>query len=388
MGNRMLNGLVKLANRAVYAVESRYDRVRWRIRRWMGVGPVQVLPYIGYGTQRRVYLQGRAVADRRVRTALETDSVWHNIVNMLRRFNTHELPNVQLRVRFHDCEKTITTTNEGHFNIELVLDDPLPGKTVWHEIELELVDYADQPGARAVAPVMIPPPDADFAVISDLDDTVIQTNIVNLLQAARNTFLRNAHTRLAFPGVAAFYHALQRGAGQSFNPLFYVSTMPYNLFDLMRDFFTIRNVPIGPMFLTNLGLTRSHFIRRSARGHKLDWICDLIELYDHLPFVLIGDSGESDPAIYLEALRRYPERVRAIYIRDVMRGRRDRTIRKLTEQARVLGVDLLLVRDTLTAALHAADIGLIMPDAVDRIREELAGVAGHDEGSVATESPI
>ena len=66
-------------------------------------------------------------------------------------------------------------------------------------------------------------------MISDLDDTVIQTNVLSILQTARNTFLHNAYTRLAFPGVAAFYQALQHGTGSCANPIFYVSNMPWNL---------------------------------------------------------------------------------------------------------------------------------------------------------------
>ncbi len=388
MVKRALGRVLRVLNRVAYAIEKRYDAARWRVRQRLGVGPVEVLPYIGYGTQTHAYLQGRAVADRRVREPLASDTVWYNLLNMIRRFHTHELPHVRLRARLAGREQTVRTDEEGHFAIEIALGEPLPPGRIWHEMELELVDYTDQPGAYARAPVMVPPPDAEFAVVSDLDDTVIQTNIVNLFKAARNTFLRNAYTRLAFPGVAAFYRALQRGTRDTFNPLFYVSTMPCNLFDLMRDFFTIRDVPPGPMFLVNLGLTKHHFIRRPGREHKLEWICTLIELYDHLPFVLIGDSGEGDPAIYVDVLQRYPDRVRAIYIRDVVRGRRDEAIWSLTRQAGALGVDLLLVRNTLAAARHAADHGLITPDAVDRIRAELAETAQPGVDSVATRLPL
>lgn len=93
----------------------------------------------------------------------------------------------------------------------------------------------------------MPPAKAKFGVISDLDDTVIQTNVLSVLQAAHNTFLHNAYTRLAFPGVAAFYQALQQGQDGSMNPIFYVSNMPWNLYDLMNDFFDMRHIPRGPI---------------------------------------------------------------------------------------------------------------------------------------------
>ena len=40
---------------------------------------------------------------------------------------------------------------------------------------------------------------------------MIQSRITSFLQAVRTVMLGNARTRLPFPGVAAFYQALERG---------------------------------------------------------------------------------------------------------------------------------------------------------------------------------
>ncbi len=140
---------------------------------------------------------------------------------------------------------------------------------------------------------MVPPVDARFGIISDLDDTVIQTDVLHLLNLARNAFLRNAHTRLPFAGVAEFYTALQKGAQSTgYNPIFYVSNSPWNLYDLLVDFFGVRQIPLGAFFLIDLGLTRDHFIRVDPVEHKLGAIDDLFSAYSNLPFILIGDSSE------------------------------------------------------------------------------------------------
>lgn len=39
-------------------------------------------------------------------------------------------------------------------------------------------------------------------------------------------------------------------------------------------------------------------------------------------FILIGDSGQNDPEIYLQVIRDFPGRVKMIYIRDVDPERR------------------------------------------------------------------
>jgi phosphatidate phosphatase APP1 len=74
---------------------------------------------------------------------------------------------------------------------------------------------------------------------------------------------------------------------------------------------------------------------------------------------LIGDSGQRDPEIYREVTRRHPNRIRAIYIRDVMLKARDDEVQVIAKEVGQTGVEMLLVADTFTAALHAAEQGFI-----------------------------
>ena len=76
--------------------------------------------------------------------------------------------------------------------------------------------------------------------------------------------------------------------------------------------------------------------------------------------MLIGDSGQEDPEIYCKAVQRYPGRVRAIYIRDVVeRASRRTDIEGMAQEIGAVGVPMLLVKDTLEAARHAVDAGWI-----------------------------
>jgi len=164
---------------------------------------------------------------------------------------------------------------------------------------------------------------------------------------------------------AAFYDALQRGPeGQAYNPIFYVSSSPWNIYDLLEDFLDVHGVPAGPLFLKDWSLT----VLGKHRDHKLGIIRRLLATYPELPFVLIGDSGEEDPEIYSQAVREHPGRIRAIYIRDVTTAARDAEVRAIAEEVRGLGVEMVLAPDTAVAAEHAASIGLIAPDSVPEIR--------------------
>lgn len=351
-------------------IEEHFDHLKLRLREKLGIGPVQLLPYRGHGTHRDLYLRGRAVEDYSVISAKDNDSYWQNLLNLYRRFASRELPHARVRAQFGTVTQEVQANEEGFFEVHLHLDQPLETAAIWHDVNLELVDYADQPTARATGHVMIPPHNAHFGVISDLDDTVIQTDMLHLTNLARNTFLRNARTRLPFPGVAEFYQALHFGPDGVYNPLYYVSNSPWNLYDLLVDFFSVRGIPPGAFFLLDLGLTGDHLFRPDGFEHKVGTIELLLNTNPRLSFLLIGDSGEKDPEIYLEVLRRHPGRILAVYIRDVADKRRDEQIVALARQADAVGAEMLLVPDTVAAAVHAAEHGWISPDALPAIRQE------------------
>ena len=331
---------------------------------------VQILPYVGHGTRSVIYLKGRVLEKHRVVSGHDADSKWRNLRNTYHRFNSHKMPDVLVTARLGNAEQRVRTDAAGFFHFEITFDPPLTSADVWHDVQLELPVYRGQAGALATASVLIPPEDAQFGVISDLDDTVLRSNVVNLLKLARNTFFYNSHTRLPFAGVAEFYHALQRGTQASFNPIFYVSNSPWNLYDLIVDFFAIKGIPLGPIFLIHLGLSPRHLSRPDPIRNKLEQIEGLLTAHPDLPFLLIGDSGEDDPEVYLQVIQTHPGRIRAVYIRDVTGKGRKSEIRAVVEQARQIGVDMLLVADTVAAAEHAARREFIDAQALPAIRQQ------------------
>lgn len=184
-------------------------------------------------------------------------------------------------------------------------------------------------------------------------------------------FLNNARTRLPFAGVAAFYRALQRGtSGNENNPVFYISSSPWNLYDLLVDFLAVHDIPAGPLFLQDYGIDTHQFIAIGHRAHKLAAFQRILHTYPMLPFLLIGDSGQEDPEIYAEVVKTYPGRIRAIYIRDVSTDVRDAAVQKLIAEASRHQVEMVLVPDTLAAAQHAVHHGFIQAAALAAIGQE------------------
>jgi phosphatidate phosphatase APP1 len=237
--------------------------------------------------------------------------------------------------------------------------------------------------AHLPARILVPSLSARLAVISDMDDTVLQSEITSFVRAARLMLLENSRTRLPFPGVAAFYRALERGTSRSeSNPIFYVSSSPWNLYDVIADFLDAQEIPVGPMLLRDWDIGRDMM---RTREYKLSQIREIMATYPGLPFILVGDSGQEDPEIYGELVIEFPGRIHAIYIRNVSpHPERSASIRALADRVTAAGSTLLLADDTLTAARHAAAHGWINEDALAEIGVEKRADEGKSGAKVET----
>jgi phosphatidate phosphatase APP1 len=231
---------------------------------------------------------------------------------------------------------------------------------------------------------MIPPVDAEYGIISDLDDTVIETHATSLLAMSRTTFLHNAKTRLPFAGVAEFYKALQIGRnGKRNNPFFYVSSSPWNLYDLLQEFLDFNGIPAGPLLLRDLGLDSNSITANSDhQSHKLKEIKQILDTYPALQFILIGDTGQEDPAIYQQVVKDYPNRILAIYIRDVELSDRKKIAIDVSESLMEQKVEMIVVENTIEAAKHAAEMGLLFVEAIPAIEQEKKEDKGEEEGKI------
>lgn len=367
-----------LRKRLLYLIEAgehRFDRMKLYLKVRHGrLGPVYILPYLGHGTARAVHITGRVMEEKKVYLPAVDDSAWRNLRAMIRRFLSAEVPGARVRVRFAGRDRLVVADDEGFFQARMEPPEPLPEDNAWREIGLELMWplAKGQREVRAVGEVMVPPEDVEFGVISDIDDTVVLTGATSAFRTLRLLLFSNAHTRLPLEGVAPFYRALRAGpdGGAGENPIFYVSTSPWNLYDLISDFLDLRNIPAGPIFLKDWGGVKDALRGMDHRAHKLLVIRELLDTYPGLPFVLVGDSGQQDAETYAQVARENPGRIRAIYIRDIERPitGRDLAVREISAEVEAIGVPMLLVEDTVTAANHAADHGLIDPASLPEIR--------------------
>jgi len=349
--------------------------------------PYEIVAYRGYANESRALVHGRVLESPNFSAATANDSLWRNLINTLKRVESDPVAGARVAVSAGGTEREIVADNEGFFRGWIDLRS-IPSEEPWREVELRLVAplREHQPDVRAKAPLRLPEASATFGVISDLDDTVIQSRISNFLQAVRTVMLGNARTRLPFPGVAAFYQALQRGGdGSRHNPIFYVSSSPWNIYDIIADFMDLQNIPVGPILLRDWDIELSALSPNRLRGHKEPLIREILDLYPGLPFVLIGDNSQKDPEIYRSILDNYPGRILAIYIRNVEdHPERSASVKALAEEVLSAGSTLVLADDSFAAATHAAEHGWITRESLPSVRQEEKA----DEGITGTKADV
>jgi phosphatidate phosphatase APP1 len=362
-----------LAHRFGHRLERRLDRLRLRAKRRLGwTSPAYIQPFRGFSSGKRVWAHGRVLEDKHARRESRLGGRIGNFRQMLRRFETDEIAGAQVRASFGGQGLTVVSNEEGYIDIAFDLDAGLPETLTWKEMQLDLVDNnsGDASASPPVQlPILLPAQSASFAVISDIDDTIVKTGATSLLRNLKTTFLNSVEQRLAFPDVAPFYQALQRQGSITRNPIFYVSSSPWNLYDFLEEFMVLNDIPLGPMMLRDYGWDENKFITSGHGDHKLSAIETFLAFYPDLPFILIGDSGQEDAAIYKTVVERHPGRIQAVYIRTLREApERDEPVGDLLQKIEAMGVQTVLASDLLLAAKTAAERGWVDEEDVQTIR--------------------
>lgn len=368
----------------LYIVKIKLSAVKLLVGKKLGlIRSLMILPYGGIGNKRELFFLGRVLRDRGIGISKLEDSKWQNFSKMYKRFMTWEIPFVRVEATFNGFSETTFTDEEGYFrfNTKNNGDDFITAP--WIDIQLELVDQVLKKNERvhAVSRVYVASPGAECGIISDIDDTIVPTGATRVREMLKTTFFRNAHSRVPFPGVAAFYQALAKGTtGNGSNPFFYVSSSPWNLYDFLKEFMDVHNIPQGPLMLRDIGLSREYFFSGSHTQHKLMQVERIFKIVNNIPFILVGDSGQHDAEIYFQLIREFPGRVKMVYIRDVSSLSHSKVL-KIAEQIKKYGVEMMLVKNTLEAARHALSRRWITESAV-------AKVAGEKESDEAGNSKV
>lgn len=341
-------------------------RLRKLAGRYKLIDQILITPYRSYGTPSRLYIKGR-VLDNEPLKITQDANIFKTIKNTYKQFDTFEIPDAQVDLRLPGKVQASTETDgEGFFlfnnNLETNLAEHADEEG-WLDYELY---YKGPMGKKTellkdpfTGSFLIPHPDAEYGVISDIDDTILQTGVTSFLKLRllKNSLLTNAYDRIPLKGAAGFYQKLHTGRDNTpNNPIFYISNSPWNLYEYLKLFLDHNSFPKGPILLRNF---RTPFDRtlKSEKPHKQKEIINILKTYPTMNFILIGDSGEHDASIYTEIAAQYPDRILAIYLRSVKHKKQMRRVRSIIDNFET--TPMLMVETSQEAIEHAKEHGFI-----------------------------
>ncbi|KAI2091292.1 hypothetical protein LOZ36_000939 [Ophidiomyces ophidiicola] len=226
------------------------------------------------------------------------------LMDRLRPFLTSPAVGVPATIFFFNDIKsqsrTVITNEGGHFAIRASLD------FIPTQIRVLASEHLS-----ATEEVKVIEPNG-VSLISDIDDTIKHSAIVSgAKEMFRNTFVRNL-ADLSILGVKEWYSQMANlGVG-----IHYVSNSPWQLYSLLKNYFTLTGLPPGSMHLKQYsGMLQGIFEPTADR--KRPTLERIIQDFPDRQFILVGDSGEVDLEIYTELAIANPGRILGIFIRDV-----------------------------------------------------------------------
>lgn len=237
-----------------------------------------------------------------------SDGSLTNLRRSARQFFNDERQQQLIKLHLPGYSGQARSDGEGYFRLA-EKTTLVPG---WHQIQ------AEGGKAQAVGQLLVVPPENRLGLISDLDDTILVSEVTDRRRLLANTFLKNSAQRQAVPGMAALYSRLMaRNAQPASAPLFYLSASPRQMHEAIADFLGRNAFPPGVLITKRITNDFSSEPRLDQFSYKTAKIEEIFARLPWVRFVLVGDDGEKDPEIYDWVRERYPERVVDIWIRHV-----------------------------------------------------------------------
>ncbi|MEO7988947.1 MAG: phosphatase domain-containing protein [Chryseolinea sp.] len=314
--------------------------------------------YHGYGHKESLVVYGHVLTSKPEISPRYTNNVVYNVIHLIKLFFVTPLPGVRLQMQWK--EQTFETVSEadGFFRFEWQSNSTLPAG--WHDLAIHLRDEQNQIKASGNGKVFVPHV-TQYGFISDIDDTVLVSHSSTTGKKLRVLLTSNPRSRKTFADVVKYYQLLSAAHTEPDvpNPFFYVSSSEWNLYDYLNEFFKYNELPKG-IFLLNEIKKWYQLLKLGKTKHqgKLVKLARILQVYPKQRFVLLGDNSQSDPEIYSSIANKYPERIVAIYLRNISKSKEAST-QQWMAFIQNKNIPTCLFKHTDEAIQHSKSIGLI-----------------------------
>jgi phosphatidate phosphatase APP1 len=269
--------------------------------------------YNGYAYGNHLHAFGHVFENKIPELPAHGKTIFTNLFYLFRCFKVKPSAGVTVLLQKESQNLSTVTEDDGFFSFKWEEVTALtPG---WHDISagIQLTD------SSSTAKVFVPFT-TQFAFISDVDDTILISHSASPRRKLWQLLTKRPSQRRLFADVARHYRLLS-AAGTlegTPNPFFYVSSSEWNLYDYLHEIFRLQKLPEG-IFLLNQ-VKQLHQLFKTGTGRHEGKLLRIVRIFEALPtqqFVLMGDNAQQDPYIYQTLTEKYPNRIYAIYIRNV-----------------------------------------------------------------------
>lgn len=333
--------------------KSLFGKLMWHLLRINTSTTIKA--YRGFANNNSIVLYGHVLKISPVTRRHFRKNFLINLLALIRLFIVKPVPRALLCVEF--AAKTYYTNSEddGFFRFEIPLPAPLqPG---WHYATIQLIRTPNKRTVVAEAPFFSPFL-TQYGFISDIDDTFLISHSATIAKRLYVLFTKNAWSRKPFTGVVNHYQWLSSLGtdAASLNPFFYVSSSEWNLYDYILEFASKNKLPSG-VYLLNQMKTFSQLLNTGKNKHKTKFfrITRILEAFPNLEFVLLGDDTQEDPAIYAAVVKHFPNRIKAVYIRQ-LKDEATAVAEQSIQEIRERNVEASYFRHSDDALQHSAEI--------------------------------
>lgn len=189
-------------------------------------------------------------------------------------------------------------------------------------------------------------------IVSDIDDTILVSGVQQKVRLVWRSLMHSVDKRSAVAGTPALYRQLASHPNRNCL-VFYLTSSPAFLSRYLHSFLQQNSFPPGIL------LTKRSLRGGSHENHKISWLRRLAELYPGLPMILLGDTGEKDPEIYLEFVKKFPLRAQTVILHDVAPGKRQMEVAAIQQEYVKRGVPCLVWSDAATLQRQLTDLALL-----------------------------
>ncbi len=301
-----------------------------------------IFPFQGLKIENTIHFEGQIIhVSDSGNVAKPNDSLWKNLKRTFQLYTPTKIRRKERTLLIKiDSERYTTPIDKfGYFHSILEINNSILEKL--HEVEFYLgnkqIFINHEVGNSSL---IINKNDFNTGVISDIDDTIIVSHSTNKIKKSVLVGFKNAFSRKIVHETKELYDFLDSKVCQ----FFYVSNSETNLYLLIKWILKLNGLPDGPIYLKKIKNYHSIFRNKKHKSflekhsHKIGRIEKLFDYFPLKKFILIGDSSQHDPEIYRYISLKYPEKIKAIFIRDISNKTRKESLKKITKELEELKI--------------------------------------------------